>query len=141
MTQVMPGRAIIRASWIGTAVFTVTATAATISPDTFSTVNLVVSLVMFFAGCVLFLMAYGRAVSRSRTDAIGIGGLFFLADSAPRRVQVHLLTSLGVEAVVAIASASIRPFTNLAFGVLAPMYGLGLCGLWGSRYGAFEPRA
>jgi hypothetical protein len=138
---VTQGRNIIRASWIGTAVFTVSAIAATISPDTFGAINAVLSLALFFVGCVLFFLAYARAVSRSRTDAIGIGGLFFLADSAPRPVQIHLLASLAVEAVVAIASASLRPFTNTAFGVLVPMYGLGLCGLWASRYGTFESRS
>ena len=28
----------------------------------------------------------------------------------------------------------------VAFGVLAPIYGLGLAGLWSARYGAFAPR-
>jgi len=46
-----------------------------------------------------------------------------------------------VEVVAAIVSASIRPFTPMAFGFLVPVYGLGLCGLWGARYGTFAPRA
>ena len=27
-----------------------------------------------------------------------------------------------------------------AFSILAPMWGLALCGLWGARYGRFGPR-
>src|SRR5262249_53712161 len=100
----IPGTAIINASWAGTGGFTATAVAATIAPDTFGGVNATVALVLFFAGCVVFLVAYGKAVSRSRTDAIGIGGLYFLAGSAPRNVQVRLLSSLAIQVVVALAS-------------------------------------
>jgi hypothetical protein len=28
----------------------------------------------------------------------------------------------------------------MAFGFLVPMFGLGMSGLWGARYGTFEPR-
>jgi hypothetical protein len=31
-------------------------------------------------------------------------------------------------------------YSPLAFGILVPVFGLGLCGLWGARYGTFEPR-
>jgi hypothetical protein len=95
---------------------------------------------LFFVGCFVFLWAYAVAVSRSRTDLIGIGGLYFLAGSAPKVVRFRLRLSFAVEIVVAIVSASIRPFTPLAFGFLVPVFGLGLCGLWGARYGTFEPR-
>jgi hypothetical protein len=72
---------------------------------------------------------------------MGIGGLFFLAGSAPRRVQWHLLGSLGVQVVVAVAGAAAHPFTPLAFGTLAPVLALGFCGLWGVRYGRFPDRS
>ena len=39
-----------------------------------------------------------------------------------------------------VAAASIRPYTEVAFGILAPMFGLGLMGVWGGRYGEFPPR-
>jgi hypothetical protein len=47
---------------------------------------------------------------------------------------------LAVEILVALTTASVRPFTSLAFGVLAPVYGLALAGLWGAQYGTFKPR-
>ena len=134
------GQGIIRASWIGTAIFTVAAVVTAIAPHTFIAVGVAVSLVLFFAGIVLFLWAFLIGVNRSRTDLIGIGGLFFLAGSAPKAVQRSLLGSLAVEGVVAVATAAVHPFTPLAFGVLAPMYGLALCGLWAARYGTFPPR-
>lgn len=137
----IPGRRIITASRVGTAVFTVTATAAVIDKDAFGLVNVIVSLVLFAVGCVVFLWAFGIAVNRSRTDAIGIGGLYFLAGSAPRQVQVALLVPLGVQVGVALVSAGLRPFSSLAFGVLVPMFGLGQAGLWGARYGSFGPRS
>ena len=136
----MNGGRIIALSRIGTAVFVVAAVAATIFVDDLGLAAAIVSLVLFAAGCVFFLWAYGVAISRSRTDAIGIGGLYFLQGSAPRNVQVALLVPLAVEVVVALATAAIRPFTPLAFGVLVPMYGLGLAGLWGAKFGTFGPR-
>jgi len=135
------GRRIVTASRVGTAVFAVTATAAVIDKDAFGLVNVVVSLALFGVGCVVFLWAFGVAVNRSRTDAIGIGGLYFLAGSAPRRVQVALLVPLAVQVGVALVSAGLRPFSSLAFGVLVPMFGLGQAGLWGARYGSFGRRA
>jgi hypothetical protein len=132
---------IVKASWAGTAVFSVTAIAAAISPDTFDVVALAVALILFAVGTVVFLLAFAHAVGRSREVDIGIGGLYFLAGSAPRAVQVHLLGSLCVEVVVAFATASARPFTSLAFGMLVPVYGLGLCGLWGAYHGTFRRRA
>jgi hypothetical protein len=135
-----PGLGIIRASWIGTAVFVVTAVASAIAPNTFIAVGVATSMALFFAGIGVFLWAYAVAVNRSRTDLIGMGGLFFLAGSAPRPVQISLLGSLGVQVAVGLATAAVHPFTPLAFGVLAWMYGLALCGLWAARYGTFPPR-
>jgi len=136
----VPGRGIITLSWAGTGVFAAVAAVATAFPDEAARAAAVVDVVLFGIGVVAFLWAYGIAVQRSRTDAIGIGGLYFLAGSAPRSVRVQLLTALAVQVVVAVASASIRPYTAVAFGILVPMLGLGLAGLWGARHGTFPPR-
>jgi hypothetical protein len=37
-------------------------------------------------------------------------------------------------------AAGIRPYTAVAFGVLAPMFGLGLNGLFAATYGRFPDR-
>jgi hypothetical protein len=131
--------AIGRASWWGTAVFAVTA----VSADVYSSLEPVafaVAVVLFFAGCVAFMAAYVRAVSRSRVDLIAVTSLFFLSGSAPPAVRRNLLSSLAVQVVVALATAIARPYTSLAAGTLVPAYGLGLCGLWAARHGTFRPR-
>ena len=140
MGEDLPGARLIRTSDVVTVAFSVVAIASALALDRLKVLIVVVSLVLFAVGCVTFLWAFAIAVNRSRTDAIGIGGLFFLQDSAPRPVQVRLLGALAVQVVVAVATAAVHPFTSQAFAVLAPMFGLGMAGLWGARYGHFEPR-
>jgi hypothetical protein len=134
------GRPIIVTSLVGTAIFTAVAVAAAIAPKTLGGTAVVVDLVLFAVGVAAFLSAYAIAIGRSRFDAIGIGGLYFLAGSAPVPIRRLLLGSLAVETVVAFATAGARPFSPLAFGILVPMFGLGLSGRWGARYGHFDPR-
>ena len=135
------GNAVVRTTWIGTAVFTVSAAAAVVF-EAARPIAVGVSLVLFAAGLVTFLWSYAIAVGRSRTDAIGIGGLYFLAGAtAPASVRRRLLGALAVQCLVAVATAAARPYTSLAFGVLVPMFGLGLSGLWGARHGSFGPRS
>ena len=130
-----------RFSWAGTAVFVLSAVAAVVV-EGFRPVAAGVALVLFVVGTIAFLWAYGIAINRSRTDAIGIGGLYFLAgDTAPSAVRRSMMASLAAQTIVALATASARPFTSLAFGILVPVFGMGLAGLWGARYGTFEPRA
>jgi len=134
------GTTIINLSWAGTAAYAALAVAGTIVPDWFALPTAVLSGVLFAFGCVVFLWAYAVAVARSRTDAIGIGGLYFLVGTAPREPAFRLRLSFAVEVIAAIVSSSIRPFTPMAFGFLVPVYGLGMMGLWGARHGTFEPR-
>jgi hypothetical protein len=135
----LEGERIVRASIAGTVVFVLAALIGTIDLD-LAVVTVVVSLVLFAVGTAIFFVAYLKAIGRSRYEAIGMGGLFFLAGSAPRRVQVLLIGSLVVQIVVGLAAASVRIYTPVAFGLLVPMYGLGLAGLWGATYGTFPPR-
>ena len=92
------------------------------------------------SGCAAFLWAYAVAIGRSRYDDLTMAGVFFLADRvAPARVTRSFRVLLAVQVVVAVATAAVRPFTALAFGVLVPVFGLGLMALWGARHGAFRP--
>jgi hypothetical protein len=135
-----PGRSIIRASVGGTALYTVVAVLATVFTDALGLLVAIVSGVLFFGGTLAFLWAYAIAIGRSRTDLIGVGGLFFLAGCAPASVRRVMMASLAVEVVVAVVTGSLRFYTELAFGALVPMWGLGLAGLWGARHGVFPPR-
>ena len=135
------GARIVQASWAGTAVFTVASALGVVWPRPFSGVSSVVSVALFGAGCAVFAAAFLRAVRRSRTDDITVATLFFLmGGGTPRPVRRRLLASLAVEVVVAVAAAAARPFTSQATGILAPMWGLSLCGLWAARHGRFKPR-
>ena len=135
-----PGPRIIAVALGGTGLFVVTAVAAAIAPGVFGGIATAVALVLFALGLLAFFAAYARAVSRSRFDSLGIGGLYFLVGSAPRAVQLRLLGALAVQIVVAIATASVRPFSSLAFGILVPMFGVACCGLWGAYHGTFPAR-
>ncbi len=134
------GEGIVGAAVAGTAVFAVAAVGAAVARRPLNEVAVVVSLLLFGAGCGATLWAYLVAVGRSRHDAIGMGGLFFLQGSAPRAVQRRLLGCLVAQVVVALATAAAHPFTNQAFVVLAPMFGLGCAALWGARHGSFPSR-
>ncbi len=37
-------------------------------------------------------------------------------------------------------TAGVRLYTNLAAGILVPVFGLALCGLWAARHGRFAAR-
>lgn len=130
---------IVRAAWAGTAVFGVV-TAAAVAIDSLRPVAAAVAVVLFVAGVVVFLMALLRAARRSREDELSIGGVFLLQGSAPSAIRRHLLGSWVVQIVIAFVGAGLRPYTALAFGILAPVYGIGLAGLWGATHGEYGRR-
>lgn len=135
------GEGVRRASWIGTGVFVVTAVAAAAAPSTFEPEALAVAAGLFAAGCGVFVWAFFVVAGRSRTDSMELSEIWFLTGSpTPPEVRRSLLGSLAVEVVVGLATAGARPYTSLAAGVLVPMWGLGLCGLWTARHGTFPPR-
>ena len=138
--EAVPGARIIRASWVGTIAFAVGATAGVVVPHPLSWLDFGVSLALFIVGCVVFVWAYVLAVGRSRTDEIAVTSLYLLSGSAPSAVKSQLLGSLVVEIVVAFGTAAARPYTIAATGILAPVYGLALCGLWAARHGTFPRR-
>lgn len=130
-----------RASWAGTAVFALTAVAAAVAPDTFKPVALGVAIALFAGGCAVFVWAFVLVAARSRTDLMQQAQIWFLTGPpTPPAVRRQLLGALGVQVAVGLATAAARPYTSLAAGVLVPMWGLGLCGLWAARHGDFPPR-
>lgn len=132
------GRRWIEASWWGAAVFSVSAVVAAIAPGVAALPALVIDLALFGAGTVVFLWAFALAVERSRYEVLSVAGIYFLSgDAAPREVRVHLMVSLAAQVVVALATAGVRPFTALAFGILVPMYGLGIAGRWAAEHGRY----
>ena len=133
---------IVKASWAGTVAFTVTAVAAAISPDTFEVVALAVALILFAAGTVVFLVAFVHAVGRSRAKSTS-GSAACTSSPGQRRATCRSISLALSES----RSSSRSPLRRRGrsrvwrFGMLVPLYGLGLCGLWGAYHGAFPPRA
>ena len=144
----MPGSFLVKCNLALTGLFVVMSiVAAVMFTSPWKTVGVVVSLGCFSVGIVAFLWGYWTAVQRSRTDNISVAALYFLVDNcAPKSIARLMNSALGVQVVVAVATAISRTTTDgragstLAFGVLAPMMGLGLNGLWGATYGSFAPR-
>jgi hypothetical protein len=116
--------------------------------------GVVVDLALFAIGVTAFLWGYWVAVQRSRQDELSVAELYFLLGAAiPRDVKRTMNLCLLVQTVVAVATAMTRLTTpsdtassgssagsTLAFGVLVPMLGLGLNGLWAAVHGNFGPR-
>src|SRR5262249_56268683 len=110
-----PGQRILVFDRWSTVVFAVVSIAAAVLPDPFELVAVPVSLALFLIGSGAFLWAYLVAISRSRFVEISVGGAFFLAgDVAPRDVARALRLLLGIQIVVAVAVAALRPFPALA---------------------------
>jgi hypothetical protein len=135
------GTGLVNAAFVGTGLLVGTSAAAALAPDTFGRLHAVLAVVLFAVGTGALLWAYALGVSRSREDAVTIGGLFFLAGGiAPATVRRPFRVALAVEVVAVLAAAAARPYTEVAFGILAPMFPLGLMGTWAGRYGVFPPR-
>jgi hypothetical protein len=65
-------------------------------------------------------------------DSITVTSLFLLQGSAPRPVRRLLLGGLVISLVVVVLSAAREPF-----GILQPVFPLGLCATWAARHGTF----
>lgn len=131
------GRRTIAWSWGTTALFAAITIPVALGASALEGVAIAVSLALFAASLVVWTYAFGLAVVRTtRGDDVTVPGLFFLsAGAAPRAVRRHLMGSLTVSVVVAIATVKANPFS-----ALVPMLALGLPGLWGARHGTFPPR-
>lgn len=135
------GRSILRGLAIATAVFTLSCIAAVLWPGPIRVAAVVVDLVLFVGGSLLFLAAFGVAVSRSRTEEVTMAGAFFLSGTAPPRVRKAFFGLLAVQVVVSLVAASMRPYTAVAFAVLAPMSAFGAMAWWGARHGVVPTSA
>lgn len=141
---------LVRANLVGTAVFLV-ALAVAIPFRTHRPAQVLiagVSLLLFAIGIATSLLAYTSALERSRSEEVGVANLFLLTGhTAPKPVKVTMLLALAVQIVAALVGATIgvvglqeSQLNALAFGVLVPMFGIGINGAWAARYGSYGPR-
>ena len=144
------GDVIVAADVIGTVAFAATAiTAAVVFSTTAQWVGAITVMSLFTIGVFAFLWSFWNAVQRSRTDEIGVLQMYMLlGEPTPPRVRRIMLSMLAIQITVGLATAIGRseaedgsPGTSLALGILIPMFGLGLNGLWCAFHGVFPPRA
>lgn len=135
---------------IGTVLFAITAIyAAVVFSSASQWVGAVTAMSLFAVGVFAFLWSFWNAVQRSRAEEIGVVQMYLLlGDPTPPRVRRIMLAMLVAQIAVAFATALGRskaddgsPGTSLAVGILVPMFGLGLNGLWCAFHGVFPPRA
>ncbi len=108
----------------------------------------VVSLALFAAGIASSLWAYTTALERSRSEEVGVANLYLLSgDTAPKPVKRAMSWALAIQVIAALMGASVgvaglqeNQLNALAFGVLVPMFGIGMNGAWAARYGSYGPR-
>ncbi|NND74382.1 MAG: hypothetical protein HKN44_05195 [Ilumatobacter sp.] len=144
------GRVVVRANAVGTAAFVATAVfAAAAFTTTAQWVGAVTAMALFAIGVFAFLWGFWNAVQRSRADDVSVTQLFLLLGQAtPPPIRRVMLALLGVQIVTAFATAFWRldgpdgsPGSSLAVGLLVPMFGLGLNGLWAAYHAEFAPRS
>jgi hypothetical protein len=143
------GAQLVRVHQVLTAVFVLTALYAAAVFDTAAQwAGAITAMVLFSIGVVLFLWGFWNAVQRSRTEELAVTSVFFLTGGcASSQVRRQMNLMLIVQVVTAFATTFWRstgpdgnPGSSLALGILVPMLGLGLNGLWASMYGTFGAR-
>ena len=147
MTDVK-GASVVRVNEVLTGLFVVTAVLAVVAfSNPWKVIAATVALSCFSIGVVVFLWGYWTAVQRSRYHNIAVAWMYFRTDKcAPKGLARRMNALLAVQVVVSIATALLRsttdgkPGSTLAFGILVPVLGLGLNGLWAALHGEFSPR-
>lgn len=143
------GAQLVRVHQVLTAVFVLTALYAAAVFDTAAQwTGAITAMVLFSIGVVVFLWGFWNAVQRSRTEELAVTSVFFLTGGcASSQVRRQMNLMLFVQVVTAFATTFWRstgpdgnPGSSLALGILVPMLGLGLNGLWASMYGTFGAR-
>jgi hypothetical protein len=143
------GDVIVRVNIIGTALFVGTAVFAAAAFTTFAQwVGASTAMTLFAVGVFAFLWGFWNAVQRSRAEQVSVTQLFMLLGAAtPRRVRATMLGLLAVQVLTAFGTTFWRldgpdgnPGSSLAVGLLVPMFGLGLNGLWAAYHADFAAR-
>lgn len=130
-----------RADQVVTAVQLVAMVVAFFGSDSVRGVVAIGCVVVFLVGAALFSWALIVAASRSRSEELTVAGAFFLgAGSTEKENQRWAYRLLTAQSVIGLVAASADPYTVMAFGILVPMFGLGVIAFLGSAHGTFRPR-
>lgn len=141
---------LVRSNLLGTAVFLLALMVAIpFKAERFGQFTIgVVSVVLFAIGIATSLWAYTSALDRSRVQEVGVANLYLLTGTtAPKNVKRLMSGAFAVQVLAAFIGAFIgvaglkeNDVNALAFGVLVPMFGIGMNGVWAARYGSYGPR-
>ena len=134
------GTFLVRIAWQSTFALLVLAVAGVLAPDTFGLVVAILSIVMFGLGLLFLLLALLEGLRRSRLEEVTVSGLFLLHETAPRKIQRLFLWCLVFQLATSLTAAGLRPYTEIAFAVLAPTVLFGSAALWSARHGSFTAR-
>ncbi|NNC80845.1 MAG: hypothetical protein HKN94_11930 [Acidimicrobiales bacterium] len=131
---------LLRLQWRVTLVF-VLATILNVATDgSIDLLYAIVCTVAFVFGFIGFSVGFWNGLQRSREETVTLWGLVAASSThVPASARNTHWASIIIQLVTAVVAASLRPFTQQAFGLLVPMLGLGLAALWGSRYASFHP--
>lgn len=139
-SQRLPIPLLRRSSVIVTAAQLIAIVIAFFSSDAVRNLVAVGCSIIFVVGAALFSWAFLIAAGRSREEELTVAGAFFLAGSVGAIDRRWALAALGAQTVIGVVGAAADPYTTMAFGVLVPMFGLGVIAFLGSAHGAFRVR-
>lgn len=134
----MAGRPLLLVDALGTVTLVmVTVLGSLWDDDTARLVNLVASGVLFVGGSLAFTVGFVVAAARSRRDFIHLAGLFYLTGAASSPIRRAFLGLWYLQ----IATATASVFTiDPPFGVMAPVWGIGIITWWAAAHGRFAAR-
>lgn len=142
------GVGVVRLNIIGTLVICAAGVLGLVSAGVAQGVLAPVSGVMALVGMAGFVWSYLHAVNRSREHEISVSQLYFAVGSvAPPRVKRALQGCLAVQVVAAIvvmvagfSQTDPQEFNWAACIIVAPLYGMGINGVWVATHGSFGAR-
>ena len=132
-----PGQPLLRLAWQSTLALAVVATFGLMAPESSGPFVVTACLTMFVLGLLLFVFGLMYGLRRSRVEAVTVAGLFLLQNSAPRSIRRQFAWLTITQLVVALTAAALRPYTDIAFVILAPMLPVGSAALWSAQHGFF----
>ncbi len=147
-TGAMTGAPTVMAAMIGAGIITAAGVLGVVTEDLAQPLIVPVSLAAAILGIVGFVWSYLRAVARSRVDEISVTQLYMVAGTvAPRAVKRRLQWSLWLQTAIAIAVMVVgfsrtdpEEFNWAACIIVAPLYGMGVNGIWVASHGSFGAR-
>lgn len=146
--QTNPGRVLVRLDVLGTAIVVAAGLLGAASDGLAQAVLAPVSAGAGAVGIVAFVWSYFHAIGRSREHEISVSQLYGVAGTvAPKPVKRQLQWSLWVQILLAIAVMAFgfsrtkpQEFNWAAVIIVVPLFGMGMNGVWVSRFGTFGPR-